>query len=64
MFLHTSERYLGGSGLDSPDEIDRIATDDPRGDVQRARRTARGHWTFDVGGTEFAGTVRLAIDAV
>lgn len=64
MFLHTSERYLGGSGLDSPDQIDRIATDDPRSDVQRARRTAQGHWTFDVGGTGFSGTVRLAIDAV
>jgi hypothetical protein len=51
------------------DELDRLAEENPDAPVQRPTPTRTGgprgssEWTFEVLGTGFEGTFRLAVDA-
>lgn len=66
LFLHTGERYLGRRNPRNQQELEALAAEHAeRGadaDVRRLQRTDTDHWLFDVVGTGFRGTFRVAVD--
>jgi PGAP1-like protein len=61
LFLHTGEQHLSARSPKTVAELDALAGDGADAAVQRFRKVDGG-WTFEVKGTGFAGTFRLAID--
>jgi hypothetical protein len=61
LFLHTGEEYLSTRSPKTLAELDALAGDGADAAVQRFRKVDGG-WTFEMKGTGFAGTFRLAID--
>ena len=62
LFLHTGEEYLSTRSPKTRVELEALAGDGPDAPVQRFRRVD-GAWLFDVKGTGFTGTFRLAVEA-
>jgi hypothetical protein len=61
LFLHTGEEHLSAGSPKTLAELDALAGDGADAPVQRFRKVDGG-WTFEVKGTGFTGTFRLAID--
>ncbi|SHN38808.1 esterase/lipase family protein [Cryptosporangium aurantiacum] len=68
-FLHTGERYLDVRNPVTREQLDELAGTGPTALVQRPQaapesRASTGTWNLQVGGTDFAATLRLEITAV
>jgi hypothetical protein len=61
LFVHTGEQHLGEVTPTSRTELDRLAADGAEAAVQRPGQVDGG-WTFEVKGTGFNATFKLAID--
>jgi hypothetical protein len=67
LFVHTGEEYLSAKNAKTLVELEELAEDNPDAPVQRPRPTraggpgGSGEWTFEVRGTGFEGTFRLAV---
>ena len=63
LFVHTGEKYLSGKQPKTRDELDELAEEGPDAPVQRPTPDAggSGEWTFEIRGTGFEGTFRLAV---
>lgn len=66
LFVHTGERYLTGRQQVGREDLEQMAGVGAAAAVQRPvplrQDAAGGEWTFDVEGTGFAATLRLAVD--
>jgi hypothetical protein len=68
LFVHTGEQYLNTRDSKSAQELERLAGNGPQAEVQRPtsiddpQPDRMGTWAFQVAGTGFQGTFRLAID--
>jgi pimeloyl-ACP methyl ester carboxylesterase len=69
LFLHTGEKYLGRRNPRNQEELAALAAEQAEqseresdADVRRLQRTDGGHWLFEVVGTGFRGTFRVAVD--
>jgi pimeloyl-ACP methyl ester carboxylesterase len=62
LFLHTGEQYLSALKPTSREELELLAEDRVDAAVQRPRKVDGG-WTFEIGGTGFNATFKLAVDA-
>ncbi|WP_305784713.1 esterase/lipase family protein [Symbioplanes lichenis] len=66
LYVHTGDEYLGERNHRTVDELDDLARSESShgalARVQRMRPATDGGWEFDVGGTNFTATLRVAFD--
>ena len=60
LFVHTGEQYLSALKPKSREDLELMAVPGPRAEVQRPLKVDGG-WAFEVQGTGFAATFKLAI---
>jgi hypothetical protein len=62
LFVHTGEEYLSSRSPKTRADLEALAGDGADAPVQRLRKDGNA-WLFDVKGTGFMGTFRLAVEA-
>ena len=60
LFVHTCEEHLGDAQMTAA-RLREIAGEGAAAPVQAPTQLGPGEWRFDVGGTGFRGTFRLAV---
>ncbi len=60
LFVHTGEEHLGDAQM-TADRLSELAREGSSAPVQAPTQLGPGEWRFDVGGTGFRGSFRMAV---